>query len=191
MLLIFALEAEAQGLFDDHAPVFSGVGKVNAAYALTRAIANWQAEHGQKPAYIVNLGSAGSPVFPAGSLVCCTGFYQRDMDCTALGCSPHATPFQSGPICLETGKIVPGLPAGICGSGDSFVTDANQHPWTVIDMESYALARVAALEDIPFYCLKYITDGADGAAAGSWADALPKAAAALKNGLDQIRSLTA
>lgn len=178
-IIIFALEDEAQGLFSAHTPVFSGVGKVNAAYALAKAIGAHEALHGAAPKLIVNLGSAGSPVFPAGTVVACTGFYQRDMDCTALGLAPHATPFQDGPAMLGNGLAVPGLPTAICGSGDSFVTSTGDHPWTVVDMEAYALARIAALEGIPFVCLKYITDGADGAAAGSWVETLPLAAAAL------------
>lgn len=178
-LIVFALEDEAQGLFSAHAPVFSGVGKVNAAYALAKALGAYEARHGEKPSLIVNLGSAGSPVFPAGAVVACTGFYQRDMDCTALGLAPHATPFQDGPAMLGNGLPVPGLPQAICGSGDSFVTNSGDHPWSVVDMEAYALARIAALEGIPFLCLKYITDGADGTAAGSWVETLPLAAAAL------------
>ena len=42
---------------------------------------------------------------------------------------------------------------------------------------AYALAKVCALEEISFACAKYITDGADHAAANDWQGNLPQAAA--------------
>jgi nucleoside phosphorylase len=53
-LFVFALEAEAGDVFNEVNTVFTGIGKVNAAIALTKAIAT------RKPKLIVNLGSAGS-----------------------------------------------------------------------------------------------------------------------------------
>jgi adenosylhomocysteine nucleosidase len=40
--------------------------------------------------------------------------------------------------------------------------------YNVIDMEVFALAKVAEQEKIDFLCLKYISDGADGNAADDW-----------------------
>ena len=53
-------------------------------------------------------------------------------------------------------------------------------------MESYALAKVCALENISFGCLKFITDGADGQAAETWEESLTDAAQGLRSALDQI-----
>ena len=47
-------------------------------------------------------------------------------------------------------------------------------------MEAYAFAYVAMKEQIPFLCLKYISDGADGAAAEDWMVQVHHAAAAFK-----------
>ena len=44
-------------------------------------------------------------------------------------------------------------------------------------MEAYALAKVCHAEGAAFGCAKYITDGADHAAAGDWQSNLPRAAA--------------
>lgn len=53
-------------------------------------------------------------------------------------------------------------------------------------MEAYALAHVALKENIPFLCLKYISDGADEDAAGSWKEQVHLAGVALKKALDQL-----
>lgn len=185
LLTIFALAQEAQGLFDDCAPVFCGVGKVNAAYHLMQALQRFRATHGQAPQLVLNLGSAGSGQFNRGLVVNCTSFMQRDFDVTALGCAPYATPFDDTPVQLTNGRRYPALPEGGCGSGDQFVTAAAVAPWNVIDMEAFALAKVCHHEQIPFACLKYITDGADGHAPTAWQDGLKHTAAALRAAVDQ------
>lgn len=45
-------------------------------------------------------------------------------------------------------------------------------------MEAYALALIAKKENIPFLCLKYISDGANGDAADDWTIHVHNAAAA-------------
>ena len=52
--------------------------------------------------------------------------------------------------------------------------------YNVVDMESYALAVIAMKENIPFLCLKYISDGADGSAADDWNELVHKAAVAFR-----------
>ena len=83
-LFVFALEAEAGNVFAEVNTVFTGIGKVNAAIALTKAIAQ------RKPKLIVNLGSAGSQRYKKGEVVCCTRFVQRDMVAITLGHAAHA-----------------------------------------------------------------------------------------------------
>jgi len=48
-LIVFALEIEERGLFGDFTRIYSGVGKVNAAHHLTRALAQWNNKHGKLP----------------------------------------------------------------------------------------------------------------------------------------------
>jgi adenosylhomocysteine nucleosidase len=90
------------------------------------------------------------------------------MDVTALGFEKYQTPFSDEPVILEHGYQVSGLPLGTCGSGDSFEVDHRVTQYDVIDMEAYTLAWLAKQEQIPFLCLKYISDGADGKAAEHW-----------------------
>jgi adenosylhomocysteine nucleosidase len=71
--------------------VFTGIGKVNAAYELTKAIQQ------QKPSLIINLGTAGSNYFAKGEVICCTRFVQRDMDVRGLGFKLYETPLSGVP----------------------------------------------------------------------------------------------
>lgn len=171
-LLVFALESEAQGLFDAYHKLFTGVGKVNAAYQLMLGLTNWKDRHGAYPDLVLNLGSAGSSLFKRGTIVNCTQFIQRDMDVTAFGHTRYATPNEDPSPVFSAGLRCEPYPQGVCGSGDSFSTDGKMHGWNVVDMEAYAIAKVCTGQSVPFCCLKYISDGADETATLSWNDAL-------------------
>lgn len=180
-LYVFAMPEEAGEEFSSLSPLFTGLGKVNAAYALTRQIMK------ERPGMIINLGSAGSNYYKMGSVVCCTKFIQRDMDVTALGFELYQTPFSNDPVVISHGLAIPGIAEGICGSGDSFETDHTAHQYNVVDMEAYSLALIAQREQIPFLCLKYITDGADGSSADDWQTSLKHASRALYSSLAPFR----
>ncbi|MCW2121036.1 nucleosidase [Flavobacterium sp. 7A] len=172
VLFVFALEMEAGKVFKNVNTLFTGIGKVNASYELTKAI------HQQKPALIINLGSAGSNHFTKGDVVCCTQFVQRDMDVRGLGYALYETPFAGIPVVLPYGIQKEDLPEGICGTGDNFEMGHAVTNYNVVDMEAYALAMIAQKEGIPFLCLKYISDGADDNAADDWSVLVHKAAVA-------------
>lgn len=186
-LLVFALRDEAQGLFDDCHLLFTKLGKVNAAFHLADALTDWQSKHGSSPSLVLNLGSAGSAHFPRGTIVNCTSFIQRDMDVSALGFKPYETPFEDTPSPLSNGLRFKPHTEGVCGSGDTFDTDGHMHhPWNVVDMEAFALAKICYAKSIPFGCLKYITDGADDQAATDWQESLSLAARALRKAMNGI-----
>lgn len=172
ILFSFALESEAADVFDNQNKLITGIGKVNAAYELTKAI-----QH-KKPSLIVNLGSAGSNYFQKGDVICCTKFVQRDMDVRGLGYAQYETPFSDLPVILEYGLAMDGLQTGICGTGDSFEMGHAEKIYNIVDMEAYAIAMIALKENIPFLCLKYISDGADDNAADDWLIQVHLAAAA-------------
>jgi adenosylhomocysteine nucleosidase len=185
-LLVFALHAEAQKQFDALNVLFCGVGKVNAAYRLTHTLGYWRQRNNTVPRIVLNLGSAGSTHFQRGTIVNCTKFVQRDFDVTALGHAPFMTPGETLPATLTNGLRFEGFPEGTCGTGDNFSTDNQMVEWNVVDMEAYALAKVCAYENIPFACLKYITDGGDESAAGDWKDSLSGTAALLREAVNKI-----
>lgn len=178
ILLVFALESEAGKEFESFNKLFVGVGKIKATYHLVKAIQK------SKPDLIINLGTAGSTVFDRGTIVNCNRFIQRDMDVRALGFKKFETPFSDEPILLKYGIKTNHLPNGICGSGDQFEMEHINPEYNVIDMEAFALAKVAEQEKIDFLCLKYISDGADGNAADDWTQEVKKASKALKRELD-------
>ena len=175
ILLVFALESEAGKEFESFNKLFVGVGKIKATYHLVKAIQK------SKPDLIINLGTAGSTVFDRGTIVNCNRFIQRDMDVRALGFKKFETPFSDEPVLLEYGLNVENLPNGICGSGDQFEMEHNNPEYNVIDMEAFALAKVAEQEQIDFLCLKYISDGADGSAAEDWVEQVKFAASAFRD----------
>ena len=185
-LIVFALKVEAQKSFDEFEPLFTGCGKVNAAYKLTRSLAEWQHSRGKNPELVLNIGSAGSTKFKTGSIVNCTRFIQRDFDVTALGHEAFLTPYENIPVSLASGLRFPDFVEGTCGTGDNFATSGALSSWDVVDMEAYALAKICYFETIPFACLKYITDGADGAAAQSWQEGLADTAKQLRIALDKL-----
>lgn len=174
VLFVFALQSEAAEEFENYNCLFTGIGKLSAAFKLTKYI-----EH-TKPSLIINLGSAGSNEFKKGEVVCCSTFIQRDMDVRGLGFQQYETPLSNIPVILHYGMSLPELPQGICGTGDTFEMNHLSSDYNVIDMESYVLALIAMKENIPLLCLKYISDGADGLAADDWNVHVHKAANAFK-----------
>jgi adenosylhomocysteine nucleosidase len=179
VLVVMALEIESQGLFAArNVPVlYTGLGKVNAAYRLARALTEHRARTGGVPR-VVNFGTVGSPKLPAGSVVACHRFVQRDMDVSGLGFPIGTTPFEEVPVMLEFPRLFSDLPEGICGTGDRFETGRPVVDCDVIDMEGYALAKVCHLEGAEFSAVKFVTDGADGNAGLDWHANLPHAARA-------------
>jgi adenosylhomocysteine nucleosidase len=182
-LVVMALESEGQGRLEKLGceVLYTGLGKVNAAYALTSRL---HRAPGHTFSYVLNLGSAGSATFPTGSLAAADRFVQRDMDMTALGFAYGETPFEDIPATLSFPRRFPRLPHGICGSGDSFLQGPAPIPCDIVDMEAYALAKVCYAECVPFACVKYITDGADHDAHTDWQENLVAAARAFETLLE-------
>lgn len=172
VLFSFALAAEAAEVFEGYNSLITGIGKVNAAYELTKAIQN------KRPSLVVNLGSAGSNYFQRGEVVYCTKFVQRDMDVRGLGYELYETPLSGLPPLLEYGLAMEGIREGVCGTGDNFEMGHAVTAYNIVDMEAYALAMITMKENIPFLCLKYISDGADDNAAEDWTIQVHKAAVA-------------
>jgi adenosylhomocysteine nucleosidase len=181
ILLVAALEDEIHQAFAAEAcrKLAVGVGKVNAAARLAFAIAQ------RRPGLVLNVGTAGSRRFARGALVECARFVQRDMDATALGLRRGQTPFDPAGAEISHEPVFGFLPLASCGTGDGFEVGAGAAPdpgfdaGDVVDMEAYALAKTCLIAGVRFACLKYVTDGADGAASEHWQESVPLAARAL------------
>lgn len=180
-LIVFAMEAEAGQEFKEFETLFTGVGKVNAAYHLTKRLMSEP-----KPDLIVNLGTAGSSFFNRGAIVVSEAFVQRDMDVSGLGLPKYKTPFIEEPEVLAYGLVPNGFEKGICGSGDNFGTTMTKDIFNLIDMEAYAFAFLCKREELPFLCVKYVSDGADESAAAEWSTQLKVAATELRNAVKKL-----
>jgi len=188
-LVVMALPMESQGVLEQAGvPVlYTGVGKVNAAYVLTRRLLQYR--HAQVPLpRVLNFGTAGSRRHGAGTLVECRAFVQRDMDVSGLGVPVGTTPYEDMPPRIEVASLLPDLPQSVCGSGDSFAIAPGVLECDVVDMEAYALAKVCQLEGTAFTAVKYVTDGADEAAALDWRSNLHLAAELFLRTYERLRS---
>lgn len=164
--------------------IYTGIGKVNAALHLTERLNQAKIGRTKKVDLVINLGSAGAPQRPTGSILACTRFVQHDMQLVALGYAWGQTPFE------EYSAIEMPLPdtwqaldlaEATCYTGDQFITEPHSFfALDVVDMEGYALARVCKHFQLPLISLKFITDGADGQAAHDWQQALAAATFALQ-----------
>jgi len=177
LLLVFAMPEESQDVFTGYDVLHTQIGKVNAAYSLTQRIVT------ARPDIVVNMGTAGSRRHAGGCVINPTRFIQRDMDVSVLGVPEFQTPFSNDPIELHYGTRFDHLPDGVCGTGDNFDASDAANNYDVVDMEAYALALICQRENIPFACLKYVSDGADGDANADWNETLHHAAEVLKDAL--------
>jgi adenosylhomocysteine nucleosidase len=170
-LVVMALKVESQGLFEKagYQVFYCGVGAVKATHNMTK----WLQQH--KPARVLNLGTAGSHRFKAGSLVECTSFVQRQ---------PHD--FLKMPTQILKCPPITTLPEVVCGTGDFIETGVPVTPCDVFDMESYALAFTCQKMNTPFHSIKYVTDSSDANLVSDWQNNLGKAAETL---LQQLRDL--
>jgi adenosylhomocysteine nucleosidase len=146
--------ATMEGLYQGADVVFTGLGKVNAAHHVSKAIAI------HRPKLVVNFGTAGGPSEFKGQVVNCTSFFQRDMDCSAMGFQKCQTPGDTIDIFPSNGIRFEDFPEFICATGDSFVTDIGKYK-QAYDMEAYAIAKCCLYEAVPFACFKYISDAGD------------------------------
>lgn len=161
--LLVALEAELSGieLPDNFRVTFTGVGKINATIAAMRVTQR------QDCCHIVNFGTAGTLIPDlAGRLVRVRTIMQRDMDARPL-VDLGTTPFELGDV---AGRIELGGEGVSLSTGDNFVTAPPELASDIVDMEAYAIAKVALLSRVKFSCYKFVTDLADENATENWRD---------------------
>ena len=176
-LIVVALEDELPTqLVAGWNVLYTGVGKVNAAIAATEAVLE------TRPIHLINYGTAGALNPSITGLNRVNHIVQRDMDVRPLGFELGHTPFDT------TGHIDLGGPGVSLGTGDHFVTTPPELVTDIVDMEAYALAKVARLFSIHFQCWKYISDNANDDAADHWAENVAKGARAFFN--EVIQPLT-
>lgn len=141
-------------------PLMTGVGPVEAAVALTAAVARLEAQ-GQTPDLIVSLGSCGSPTLDHAAVYQASSVAYRDMDASPLGFEKGITPLLDLPAVLALPCPIPGVPCARLSTGADVVSGAayDAIDADMVDMETWALLRAAQTFGVPLVALRGVSDG--------------------------------
>lgn len=151
--------------------VVTGIGKANAAMAITEACLR------HNPAFVVNIGTAGTFAHSVGDIIVSRHFIDRDLASAAL---PGVVAEIKGNLALPfrlSSKIACGRNADdlTISTGDDFVTEGECPGADVVDMEAFAEALVCHRFGIPFVSVKYVTDVIGQNSTELWAEKLEAA----------------
>ena len=175
IIILVALEEELprDSLKEFHIE-YTGVGKINACFNTVEVINKFS------PKLIINYGTAGSLRKDLNGIREVSDFFQRDIDASELGFEVGETPFD------KISKISFGENGLSIGTGDSFVSETPKIQTDLVDMESYAIAKVCLLKKINFLCFKYISDNADQDASNSWKNNIHKGKVAFQKKIGDL-----
>lgn len=137
--------------------IITGIGKVNAAIEMTKAIMNYQISE------VINIGFAGSikkhHVYDA---VLVNRAIQHDVDLTAFGYEKYQLPempieYRSNEKLLKKMSNLFSFKHDLLYSGDQFITSIN-HEDGLYDMEGAALYQVCYISKVPIISIKIVSD---------------------------------
>jgi len=163
ILYVMAVDHEyGDHLRERFAPLFTGVGPVEAAIGLSRTLSRL-ATMGQAPDFVVSLGSAGSKSLGQAEIYQARSVAYRDMDATALGFEKGVTPFLDLPAEIALPVLIPEIPTARLSTGAGIVSGAGYDAIDadMVDMETFAVLRAAQFFDVPLIALRGISDGAE------------------------------
>lgn len=175
--ILYAMAAEAEygaALRERFTPLMTGVGPVEAAVVLTRALSALTLEGG-RPDLVVSLGSAGSARLEQTEVYQAVSVSYRDMDASPLGFEKGATPFLSLPVVVPLPLRIEGVPEASLSTGANIVSGAAYEAIAadMVDMETFAVLRACQSFDIPLIALRGISDGkAELRHVGDWTEYL-------------------
>jgi adenosylhomocysteine nucleosidase len=141
-------------------PLFTGVGPVEAASAVSAALAGLEAR-ASLPDLIVCLGSAGSRALEHAEVYQASQVSYRDMDASPLGFAKGLTPFLDLPAEIDLPLRIPGIGSASLSTGASIISGAAYDAIAadMVDMETYAVLRAAMRFSVPLIGLRGISDG--------------------------------
>lgn len=175
--ILYAMAAEAEYGPDLRArftPLMTGVGPVEAAVALTRALAGLSVE-GRLPDLVVSLGSAGSARLEQTEVYQAVSVSYRDMDASPLGFEKGATPFLDLPVVVPLPLRIDGVPEASLSTGANIVSGAAYAGIAadMVDMETFAVLRACQAFGVALIALRGISDGkAELRHVGDWTEYL-------------------
>ncbi|MDF1871687.1 5'-methylthioadenosine/S-adenosylhomocysteine nucleosidase [Vannielia sp.] len=161
VLFVMAVDAEYGAcLRRQFAPLFTGVGPVEAAVVVTRALAMLEAAGGL-PDMVVSLGSAGSASLQKTQVYQASAVSYRDMDASPLGFARGATPFLDLPAVVDLPFAIPGVPEATLSTGANIISGAayGDVPAEMVDMETFAVLRACHAFEVELVALRGISDG--------------------------------
>ena len=161
ILYVMAVDAEYGPFLSARiAPLMTGVGPVEAAVSVTRALAELDTK-GSLPDLVVSLGSAGSATLEQTEVYQAISVGYRDMDASPLGFEKGATPFLDLPAVVKLPLRIPGVKEARLSTGANIVSgkayeaiDAD-----MVEMESFAVLRACQAFGVPLIGLRGISDG--------------------------------
>ena len=140
-------------------PLFTGIGPIEAALHGGMALAALKAA-GSMPDHVVCLGSAGSRVCPLGEVFQVRTVSWRDIDASPFGFAKGVTPLVDHPVDVPLSCPLPIPSARLSTGGDVLSGDAyDAVDADMVDMETFAIARVCAHFGVPLTGLRGISDG--------------------------------
>ena len=149
-IILFVADRDEISESDVRFPVvYTGMGKIRMYSALVKWYESRQ--HDVKP-IILNIGSAGSAKYPIGEIV-------------------NVGSFVNGGSELIYDRIDLPVEGATVFSGDYFMSTQTFPPeqvrtlsvqYDLFDMEAYAAALFCKERDLPFHCLKAVSDNLDG-----------------------------
>ena len=160
---LFAMAAEAE--YGPHlrarfSPLMTGVGPVEAGVHLAAFLGERKAGN-DLPDLIVSLGSAGSQTLEQTEVYQASTVSYRDIDASAFGFEKGKVPFSDLPVDLSLEPLISGLKTARLSTGANIVsgTAYDGIDADMVDMETYALKRVAMHFDIQLIGLRGVSDG--------------------------------
>ena len=175
LLYVMAVDAEyGPHLRQRITPLMTGVGPVEAAVSLARALAGLEGSAGL-PDLVVSLGSAGSARLEQAEVYQAISVAYRDMDASPLGFEKGATPFLDLPVVVDLPLRIPGVKEASLSTGANIVSGAAYETIAadMVEMETFAILRACQAFHVPLIGLRGISDGkAELKHVGDWTEYL-------------------
>ncbi|AEG06314.1 5'-methylthioadenosine/S-adenosylhomocysteine nucleosidase [Sinorhizobium meliloti WSM1022] len=191
ILYVMAVDAEyGPCLRGRIVPLMTGVGPVEAAVSLTRALAELDAK-GSLPDLVVSLGSAGSATLEQTEVYQAISVAYRDMDASPLGFEKGATPFLDLPAVVKLPLSIPGVRKARLSTGADIVSGNayEQIDADMVEMETFAVLRACQAFGVPLIGLRGISDGkAELKHVGDWTEYLHVIDEKLAAAVDQLEA---